>query len=73
VKQQGKPNDLIERIKGREFFQPILPELQALLDPSTFTGRSSQIVEEVVSVNVAAALEKYAEDLKKEVDAELKV
>jgi adenylosuccinate lyase len=73
VKQQGKPNDLIERIKDREFFQPILPELQALLDPSTFTGRSSQIVEEVVSVNVAAALEKYAEDLKKEMDAELKV
>jgi adenylosuccinate lyase len=73
VKQEGKPNDLLDRIKAREFFKPILPELQALIDPSTFTGRSEQIVEELVSSKVATALEKYAEALAEVKDAELKV
>lgn len=73
VKQEGKPNDLLDRIKAREFFKPILPELQALIDPSTFTGRSEQIVEELVSSKVATALEKYAVALAEVKDAELKV
>jgi adenylosuccinate lyase len=73
VKQEGKPNDLIERIKGREFFKPIIPELQALIDPSTFTGRSAQIVEDLVRTKVAAALDKYASVLEGVKDAELNV
>ena len=73
VKQQGKPNDLIERIQGGEFFKSILPELEALVDPSTFTGRSAQIVERLISTDVTAALEKYKKALEKIENAELKV
>ena len=73
VKQEGKPNDMLQRIQEREFFQPILPELDALTDPATFTGRSVQIVERLVTTKVKAALEKYKEALEKIVDTELKV
>lgn len=73
VKQEGKPNDLIDRIRTREFFTPIIPELQALIDPATFTGRSAQIVEELVSTKVATALEKYSDVLGAVKDAELNV
>jgi adenylosuccinate lyase len=32
VKQEGKQNDLIERIRRTKFFEPILPQLNTLLD-----------------------------------------
>ena len=71
MKQEGKPNDLLERIQGREFFNPILSELVDIIDPVTFTGRSAEIVEELITTKVAVALEKYA--LEKVQDAELSV
>lgn len=73
VKQEGKPNDLLERIEEREFFKPILPELPTLIDPSTFTGRSAQLVERLVATKVATALEKYKDVLHGVQNAELKV
>jgi adenylosuccinate lyase len=73
VKQEGKPNDLLARIEKREFFKPILPELVALIDPSTFTGRSAEIVEKLVATKVATALEKYKYALEGIQNAELKV
>ena len=73
VKQEGKPNDLLERVQEREFFKPILPELPKLIDPATFTGRSAKIVEKVVSTKVKAALEKYQAALKDAKVAELSV
>lgn len=30
---QGKPNDLVARIKGTEFFKPIWVELDSMLRP----------------------------------------
>ena len=73
VKQEGKPNDLLARIEKREFFKPILPELAALIDPSTFTGRSAEIVEKLVATKVTTALEKYKHALEGVQNAELKV
>ncbi|QIW94668.1 hypothetical protein AMS68_000186 [Peltaster fructicola] len=73
VKQEGKDNDLLERIKKTAFFEPILPELSQLIDPSTFIGRCPEIVDEVVSVKVNPALEKYKSQLAGLKDAELKV
>ncbi|KAF2716393.1 Adenylosuccinate lyase [Polychaeton citri CBS 116435] len=73
VKQEGKDNDLIERIKVSEFFKPILPELDRLMDPSTFIGRSPQIVERLVEKKVKPALEKYQAELKEMGVAELNV
>ena len=73
VKQQGKPNDLIERLKAREFFQPVIPELEQLIDPSTFTGRSKEIVEKLIDTKVKVALKAYATVLEGVQDAELSV
>ncbi|KAI4783632.1 Adenylosuccinate lyase [Aureobasidium sp. EXF-3400] len=61
VKLEGKHNDLIERIRATPFFEPILGELDALLDPSTFTGRAPQQVEKFCGPNgdVEKALAKF--------------
>ncbi|KAI8952304.1 L-Aspartase-like protein [Xylaria longipes] len=45
VKNEGKPNDLVSRIKSTEFFKPIWGELDDMLDPKLYTGRSVDIVE----------------------------
>lgn len=45
VKLEGKPNDLIDRIKKTDFFQPIWAELDAMLKPELYIGRSVEIVE----------------------------
>ncbi|KAE8350096.1 Cullin repeat-like-containing domain protein [Aspergillus coremiiformis] len=60
VKKQGKDNDLLDRIRRTAFFNPILGELDALLDPSTFVGRAPQQVEKFTSTEVKKALEPYA-------------
>ncbi|GAB7359782.1 hypothetical protein MBLNU230_g6952t1 [Neophaeotheca triangularis] len=73
VKQEGKDNDLLDRIKITPFFKPVLPVLDTLTDASTFTGRSAEITEKLVTTKVRKALEPYAEDLKGIVAAELNV
>lgn len=73
VKQEGKDNDLLERIKKAPFFKPVLPELDALIDPATFIGRCPEIVEELVNVKVKPALEKYRSQLQEIGAAELTV
>lgn len=40
VKQHGLDNDLVERIYNCPYFAPIIPQLDALLDPKTFIGRA---------------------------------
>ncbi|KAI7158612.1 Adenylosuccinate lyase [Hortaea werneckii] len=59
VKQEGKPNDLLERIKTNEFFKPIWDQLDVLTDSRTFIGRCPEIVEEVLMEDVRPALEHY--------------
>lgn len=44
VKQEGKENDLVERIRQSDYFAPIHEDLDKLLDPSTFIGRAPQQV-----------------------------
>ena len=39
VKQHGRDNDLLERIRRTSFFEPIIPQLDELLRPETFVGR----------------------------------
>ncbi|EMC94061.1 hypothetical protein BAUCODRAFT_124795 [Baudoinia panamericana UAMH 10762] len=73
VKQEGKANDLIERIRNDDFFKPILDDLKRLMEPETFIGRSPQIVDEVLEIDVKPALAKYEEKLGVVGDAELNV
>lgn len=61
VKQEGKPNDLVERVRKEKFFEPIWSELTEgdLLNPTKFVGRSAEQVEEFVEEEVEPALAPY--------------
>ncbi|KAJ5133199.1 HC-toxin synthetase [Penicillium atrosanguineum] len=73
VKKQGKDNDLLERIRRTAFFEPIIPELESLLDARTFVGRAPQQVQKFTTTEVAAALKPYASHIAKAETAALYV
>jgi len=56
VKQLGLDNDLMERVRGDSYFEPIKDELDALLDPGSFIGRAPQQVEKFLEEWVMPAL-----------------
>lgn len=68
VKQFGRDNDLVERIKKDSYFEPIINQLDHILNPATFTGRAAEQVSEFISDEVTPILEKYA-DILKHIDA----
>ncbi|XP_064477689.1 adenylosuccinate lyase-like [Ornithodoros turicata] len=63
VKEHGRPNDLVERIRQDAYFAPIHKRLDALLDPKTFVGRAPQQVKQFIQSEVAEALEPYKDQL----------
>ncbi|TPX70626.1 adenylosuccinate lyase [Spizellomyces sp. 'palustris'] len=74
VKEEGGENDLIERIRAAPYFQPIVSQLDSLLDPKTFIGRAPQQVERFLTLEVEPALKPFAEVLAKGVkEVELSV
>lgn len=62
VKQLGKDNDLVERIRQSKYFEPIKGELEELLDPSTFIGRAPQQVDEFLEEEVGPVIQKYNQE-----------
>ena len=71
--EAGGRNDLMDRVRGDSFFEPIRSELDGLLDPARFVGRAPQQVDAFVAGDVARALEPYREALGTRVAAELNV
>lgn len=63
VKQHGKDNDLIERVKSDAYFAPIISQLDKILDASTFIGRAPDQVTEFIEEEVEAVLAKYKDSL----------
>ncbi|KIW45556.1 adenylosuccinate lyase [Exophiala oligosperma] len=63
VKQEGKANDLVDRIRKEKFFEPVWAELTEndLLNPAKFIGRSPEQVDEFVQEEVEPALASYKE------------
>jgi adenylosuccinate lyase len=61
VKMQGQPNDLIARLKADPAFAKV--DIDAILDPRQFVGRSAQQVEEFVQACVEPVRRKYADRL----------
>jgi adenylosuccinate lyase len=57
VKQQGRPNDLLERLADDEAFAAI--DLSATLEPSQFVGRAPQQVDEFIAEVVEPIRRKY--------------
>jgi len=56
VKNLGLENDLIERVRGDAYFDPIKGELNVLLDPRTFIGRAPEQVDKFIKEWVEPAL-----------------
>ena len=48
VKEEGKPNDLLERIAADPSFGMTMDQLKAIMKPENFVGRAPQQVEEFV-------------------------
>lgn len=65
MKEHGRDNDLIDRIRRCDFFKPIQGGLDALLDPDTFIGRAAQQVEKFTQPGgeVEVALRSYHDHL----------
>ena len=72
VKGEGKPNDLIERIRATPYFAPIHADLDAVLDPKLYVGRSGIIVERFVA-EADKKLERYRGYLDQAQTAELSI
>ena len=61
VKDEGKDNDLLERIAADPAFGMTREELTAHLEPSRYIGRCPQQVEEFLEEQVAPVLERHAD------------
>ncbi len=60
VKDHGRDNDLIARVRADAFFAPIHAQLDGLLEPSTFIGRAPQQVDRFLAEEVRPALAPFA-------------
>lgn len=69
VKQHGRENDLVERIKRSAYFVPIHAELDKLLDPFSFVGRAPNQVEKFFQEEVKPTIANYEKEM--DVRAEL--
>ena len=69
VKQLGKSNDLIERLKADSAFKQV--NLGRVLNPKSYTGRAAQQVDEFVKETIGPVRRRYRKELNKKV--ELKV
>ena len=56
VKEEGKSNDLIDRIKEDATFAPIHNKLDSILKPENFIGRAPSQVEEFIAQEIAPCL-----------------
>jgi len=59
VKEQGLPNDLLNRIAQDPLFSTVHSQLESLVDPSRFVGRAPEQTVEFLSDVVDPILEKY--------------
>ena len=71
VKEEGKENDLIERIVNDKSFNLDINDIKAVLKPENFIGRAKEQTEEFLRDYVSPVLEKYKDVLGEE--AELSV
>jgi len=69
IKQEGQPNDLLERLKSDPAFAKV--DLAAAIDPSQYTGRAGQQVREFLDEVIAPIRAKHRDAL--EQTAEVRV
>ena len=66
VKNHGRHNDLIERLKGDDDFKGI--DFKAVLNPKAYIGRSPQQVEEFIKETITPIRRKYRKQLNRKVE-----
>jgi adenylosuccinate lyase len=59
VKQEGRDNDLLERLMGDEAFAPVRGLIQSITDPRRFVGRAPSQVSEFVKEVVTPVRRRY--------------
>jgi adenylosuccinate lyase len=69
VKQLGKPNDLMDRLKTDAAFDKV--DLKAVLDPKLYIGRCPDQVNEFVAEVVAPVRRKYRKALNRKVELDV--
>jgi adenylosuccinate lyase len=65
VKQQGKPNDLIDRLKSDPAFKKV--DFKKIMNPKDYIGRAPQQVDEFIKAVVTPIRRKYRKNLNKKV------
>jgi len=73
VKQQGKPNDLIARIKDDPYFAQYQLALDELLEARHYIGRAPEQVDEFLQDTVQPALASWKTSIEGAGKAELNV
>ena len=68
VKEEGLPNDMVERIAGDPAFGLTREEIEAGLIPENFVGRAPQQVEEFLANVLQPIFDKYPEALDQNAD-----
>lgn len=63
VKEHGRPNDLLDRLRDDPQFAPILPELDEILSPHAFIGRAPGQVRAFLDREVTPALKRWESQL----------
>lgn len=71
VKELGKENDLIARIKKDKMFKAIHSSIDGLLEPKNFTGRAEKQTEEYIASEIAPILAANEKALGKSVGIEV--
>jgi len=71
VKQEGAPNDLLERIAADPAFAAVREQLEQIVRPERFVGLAPRQVEQFLESRVAPVLERFAQSSPG--DEELKV
>lgn len=66
VKQFGKDNDFLDRVRADPYFEPIKNDLNQLLNPSSYIGRAVEQVSEFLEEEVEPIIELYKGQLAKE-------
>ena len=61
VKQEGKPNNLLELIAADPAFHRTLDELKAIMDPKLYVGRAPQQTEEFIAEVIRPILDENAD------------
>ena len=61
VKEEGKSNDLLERIKNDDNFKAVHNKLNEILSPDKYIGRADAQVEEFISSSITPILEMNAD------------